>query len=451
MTFQNWRWMSLATLVCVLCAFQARHQRQLGDLGFAMEAIEHAYVEPTHRYQLYQAAMSGVVQSLDQYSGYIKPDQYGSFQSQIHQEFGGLGIIIEPTESKQLEILTVLFDTPAFKAGLEAGDIIATIDGQKTDELEANQATERLRGKPGSKVRLEIRRSNRDELLPFEVERAIIQSQSVTGDRRRLNGEWEFLMEADPRIGFVRLEIFGEKTPNELRKALQSIGGQVSGVVLDLRDNSGGLLPTATDICDMFLDGGLIVATRGRRKSYASEHYATPGVELDNQVPLVVLINDQSASASEVTAACLQDYRRAVILGERSFGKGSVQNVIDIEGGQAALRLTSAYYFPPLGRNIHKRPNAKDTDEWGVMPDENFHVPLTTDQTKLVFERLRTRSQPKNSTKAKSLDTKSIEQAAQPDSKNEAHQLANQLARDPSLSQDPQLLRAVEYLVEKIQ
>ncbi len=237
------------------------------------------------------------------------------------------------------------------------------------------------------------------------------------------------MMQADPTIAYVRIEIFGEKTPNEFRKALASIRSEAKGLILDLRDNAGGLLPTATDICDMFLDAGTIVSTKGRREGFSSKHEAEPGTEFPKEIPVVVLINGQSASASEVTAACLQDFHRATIVGQRSFGKGSVQNVIELEGGKAALRVTSAHYFPPSGRNIHRRPKADDNDEWGVFPDEGFEVVLDENATKKVFERLRDRGNP----------------LAEPPEGID-NNASSPTLRDPSLVNDRQLLKALEHL-----
>lgn len=248
-------------------------------------------------------------------------------------------------------------------------------------------------------------------------------------------------MQANPKIAYLRVEIFGEKTTNELRTALASIRDQASGVIIDLRDNAGGLLPTATDICDMFLEDGVIVSTAGRDGVLESTRKATAGVELPDSTPIVVLVNDMSASASEVTAACLQDRLRATIIGERTFGKGSVQNVIELEGGKAALRLTSAHYYPPSGRNIHKRPKSTEEDEWGVMPNKDLALPLNEEQKKSVYERLRDRGNPLRKREIDSLGIGDHVGNSEPEVL---------LKRDPSLSKDPQLVRAIEYLMKGI-
>ncbi len=439
MTYRNGRVLGLMTLVCLCCAIQARQQRQLGDLGFAMDVIEHSYVESVDRHQLYRAAMKGMIDSLDTYSGYIAPEDFPSFQSQINQEFGGLGIVIERrSETDRLQIFSVLFDSPAFKAGILAGDVIEKIDEHSAIGLDTEDATQFLRGAPGTEVTLTIRREGSVDPIKIRIRRAIIETESVTGDSRLPDGHWEFMMQASPKIAYLRVEIFGEKTTNELRTALASIHDQANGLIIDLRDNAGGLLPTATDICDMFLEDGVIVSTAGRNGILESTRKATAGVELPDSTPIVVLVNDMSASASEVTAACLQDRHRATVIGERTFGKGSVQNVIELEGGKAALRLTSAYYYPPNGRNIHKRPKANEDDEWGVIPDKQLSVPLTEEQKKSVYERLRDRGNPLRKHEIEEPDK------ASSDISTETEIF---LKRDPSLLKDPQLVRAIEYLM----
>lgn len=439
MTYRNGRILGVMTLLCIVCAVQARHHRNLGDLGFAMDEIEQSYVEAVDRQKLYRAAMNGMLDSLDEHSGYIPPDDFRSFRSQLDQEFGGLGIMIEPRpDNDPIRIFTVLFDSPALKAGVRAGDVIEKIDSHNAIGMPTDRATRLLRGAPGTEVTLAVRRADSDKLIKIKIRRAIIETESVTGDRRLPDGRWEFMMQASPKLAYMRIEIFGEKTTAELQAALARIRKQAEGVIIDLRDNAGGLLPTATDICDMFLEDGVIVSTAGRNGNFESTRTATPGVDLPDSIPMVVIVNGLSASASEVAAACLQDRHRATIIGERTFGKGSVQNVIELEGGKAALRLTSAHYYPPSGRNIHKRAKAKDSDEWGVTPDDNLVVPLDDEQKKAVYERLRDRGNPR----AKR-DSDQPFESSDVDTKPQSL-----FDRDPSLVNDPQLVRAIEFLMD---
>ncbi|MFM8400340.1 MAG: S41 family peptidase, partial [Pirellula sp.] len=198
--------------------------------------------------------------------------------------------------------------------------------------------------------------------MPLEISatREFIDVESVTGDRRRADGSWDFQLQVEPRIAYLHANIFGEKTAQEIERALESLKGKIDAVILDLRDNGGGLLQSAVEICDLFLEDGPIVSTQGRGKITLESLDAMPGTVIPMNAPIALIVNQNSASASEVVAACLKDRKRAIVVGQRSFGKGNVQSVIPVEGGTAAIRFTTAYYFPPSGQRIHKRP--KDTD-----------------------------------------------------------------------------------------
>ena len=250
-------------------------------------------------------------------------------------------------------------------------------------------------------------------------------------------------MEEDSRIAYMRLELFGEKSTEELKTALASVRNQCKGLILDLRNNTGGLLVAAKDICDMFLDDGIIVSTRGRDDRIDQLYTAHPGTEIQNSVPMVILINGHSASASEVVAGCLQDRCRATIVGERSFGKGSVQNVIPLDAGLAAMRLTTAYYYPPSGRLIHRKPNAKPEDVWGVVPDEGCQVQLDEVAFMKSIERLRKRADPSpNGIDSPRTTIESAEEI------NDIEAMIKNT--DPTLRDDPQLEKAVEILKAKL-
>jgi len=459
MTYRNWRILTSVVFICMVCAIQAHRTRGLGDIGFAIDMIEQNYVEPVNRRELYKAAMTGIGNALDPFSSYIPSEQFGAFQMQLSQQFGGLGIVIEPpSESGRLKIVNTVYGSPAARAGILSGDQIDTINGQSVIGMTVQNASDKLRGKPGTSVDLTVLRADVTEPIAIRIERAIIETESVTGDRRKEDGRWDFILQADPSIAYIRVEIFGEKTPGELEQALRSVRDRAKGLILDLRDNSGGLLPTATDLCDMFLDEGTIVSTVGRFGVIESTRKANLGVEIPMNVPMVVLINHDSASASEVTAGCLQDLHRATIIGERSFGKGSVQNVVQIEGGDAALRLTSAHYFPPSGRNIHRRKDAKETDDWGVQPDEGFQITLDEEQTRKVFERLRRRSNPVSNSVAQPMNLDKSTTESKPLSSNSPTLDFSALdsstldfsAQDSSLAEDPQLSAAVVFLQKKI-
>ena len=404
-----------------------------------MDLIDQVYVEKTDREKLYQAAMTGMVESLDRYSSYIPPEEFTQFQNIITQEFGGLGIIIDgPPQSEKLVIVTPLYGTPAYDAGLEPGDAIVSIDSKTTAGLDISAVSQMLRGPEGSAVRLEIEREGQPEKLTFEVKRAAIELESVVGDRRNLNARWSFSLESDPRIGYFRINTFGEKTVNELRAALATVKSDMKAVILDLRDNAGGLLTSAAEICDMFLNDGTIVTTRGRDGVLYEEIKAKPGTEVDNSVPIVVIINDESASASEIVAACLKDRGRAAIVGQRSFGKGSVQNVVELDSGRSGLKLTTAKYYPPSGRNIHRTTESKPEDVWGVQPDEGLEITLDDTQRRAVFQQWRDRSDPRKS--------KQIPEYQPTVAPNEESETTSNVIPET----DPQLERAMQYLKGKL-
>ena len=247
-------------------------------------------------------------------------------------------------------------------------------------------------------------------------------------------------MQADPRIAYFRIDLFGEKTADELEASIKRLAGDCKALVIDLRDNTGGLLNSATQICDMFLDDGEIVSTRGRDQRIDEVYKAKEGTSVSNSLPMVVLINEQSASASEVLAACLQDRCRATIVGSLSYGKGSVQNVIPLDAGRAAMRLTTARYYPPSGRNIHREKNAKPEEIWGVKPDSGCEVILSPDMLPKLIERIRKRADPVANGLASSAEPNTIENV---DSTTWEQ-------NDPTLADDPQLLKALEVLQKKI-
>lgn len=442
MTTKNLKILIVVLIGCLFCYGNAQRYRNLGDLALAMEIIDQEYVKKPDREKLYQAAMKGMIDSLDPYSSYIPIESLKPFQAVFEQEFGGLGVSLDGRPRRErLTVVATLFDSPAYKAGVKPGDVILEIDGLEAAKSEVETVSKKLRGREGTSVTLTIERANVPEPLRFKITRARIEVESVLGDRRRLNGTWEFAMEEDPRLAYMRLELFGEKTTEELKTALASVRKKCKGLIIDLRDNTGGLLIAAKDICDMFLDDGEIVSTRGRNDRIDQVYTAQLGTEIDNSVPIVILINEHSASASEVVAGCMQDRCRATIVGDRSFGKGSVQNVIPLDAGLAAMRLTTAYYYPPSGRLIHREPNAKPEDVWGVSPDEGCVVKMDESAFLKSIDRFRKRADPNENGLGKPRET--------PESNAEGNGLAKE-PNDPTLKDDPQLEKAVQILKAKI-
>ncbi len=330
--------------------------RQLNLFGEVFERVRSDYVENVSDQKLVEDAINGMLSSLDPHSSYMNAKEFQDTQIQTRGEFGGLGIEVT-MENGLVKVVSPIDDTPASRAGLKPGDLIVEIDGQQVQGLTLQDAVEHMRGPVNSQIKLTIRRGTQQ---PFTVtlQRARITIQSV---RSSTEGD----------LGYIRITSFTEQTDSGLRNAISKIkdklGNKLKGVVLDLRNNPGGLLDQAIAVCDDFIDKGEIVSTRGRRAEDAQRYNAKPG-DLLSGLPIVVLINGGSASASEIVAGALQDHHRAILMGTRSFGKGSVQTIIPL-GGQGALRLTTARYYTPSGRSIQAE---------GIEPD------IKVDQAKLV-------------------------------------------------------------------
>ena len=329
-----------------------------GDLGLlesAMRQVNQSYVVPVKSEQLVSGALKGMLSKLDPHSDYMTEREYRELLSTTSGQFGGVGIEISVEEGVP-QVISAIEGTPAASAGIEPGDRIVKADGQPIVGMDIGEVVRRLRGAPGTRVVLTIARANR---VAFDVPitRAIIHVDSVK------------LALKPGRLGYVRVSTFDENTPAALRSALarlrQESGGRLAGFVLDLRNDAGGLLDSAVEVAADFLDSGTVVITRGREADENRVYDAPPNGDLIRGTPMVVLINGASASASEIVAGALQDNRRATVLGTRSFGKGSVQSIIPLDG-KGALRLTTALYFTPSGRSIQGH---------GIAPDRVVEVP----------------------------------------------------------------------------
>ncbi|MBT4866525.1 MAG: S41 family peptidase [Planctomycetaceae bacterium] len=344
------------------------------------EQIDRNYVKDVDRRELMEAAIKGMLAKLDQYSSYISKKDLARFTQEVEQEFGGIGIQVSlDPKTNRLTVMTPLPGTPAYKAGVRAGDVIMEIEGKSTEGFQIDDAVKLLKGKAGQKVTLGVKHVGADDVVTLEMKRAIIKVATVLGDKYNADSTWNFWRDEEQKIGYIRLSHFSRHSAEELTAALKTLkAGGVKGLVLDLRFNPGGLLSQAVKISDLFVESGKIVSTKGRNTPERTWNAKKPGTYSD--VPMVILVNRYSASASEILSACLQDHKRAVIVGERTWGKGSVQNVINLEDGASALKLTTASYHRPSGKNIHRFPGAKDTDEWGVMPDENYKLRFTNEQ-----------------------------------------------------------------------
>ncbi|WP_334128366.1 S41 family peptidase [Sneathiella sp.] len=342
--------------------------RQLNLFGDVFAKIREDYVEEVDDQKLIEAAINGMLSSLDPHSSYLNPESYDGMKVQTRGKFGGLGIEVT-MENGFVKVVAPIDDTPAAKAGIQAGDLITHLDGEPVLGLTLAEAVDKMRGLVDTDLTLTIRRAGEAEPLEITLTRAIITVQSVRG---RLE---------DDGIIYIRISSFTEQTDSGLRKTVGDLkaeaGDSFKGLILDLRNNPGGLLDQAIAVSDDFLEKGEIVSTRGRKQGDAQRYNAKPDDIIDGK-PIVVLINGGSASASEIVAGALQDHRRAVILGTQSFGKGSVQTIVPLQGN-GAMRMTTARYYTPSGTSIQAK---------GIVPD------IEVEQAKLeVLESARRRSE----------------------------------------------------------
>ena len=346
----------------------------------AVEQVQQNYVRPVSRRELMESALRGMLADLDQHSTYINTSQWKSFKKQIEGKFGGVGMTVEvDEESKRLKVVAPMVGTPAYAAGVMAGDLILDIDGKSTEGLTIDKAVDALQGQPGTPVKLNVLHEEDEKGEVLTVTRAIIEVPSVMGDRRKPNDEWDYMLDKAKKIGYIRITNFVQDTTEHVKDALDELKKDgMKALIVDLRDDPGGLLSAAVEIADLFVEEGKIVSTRGRNTAEKTFEAHKEGTYLG--FPMAVLVNHNSASASEILAACLQDKDRAVVIGERSYGKGSVQNILDLEDGNSVLKLTVATYWRPSGKNIHRFKNAKENDEWGVSPNNGLEVKLSREE-----------------------------------------------------------------------
>ena len=331
--------------------------------SFVMEKVRKDYVDGQKlTYQdLVYGALKGMLNTLDPHSEFMEPDKYKDLQNDTQGAFGGLGIVVSMKDNF-VTVVAPMDESPGFKAGIMSGDRIIRIDGKSTEKMGLQDAVKILRGDPGTEVKITVFRPSSSQLEDFTLTRSVINIDMV----KDVHGKKEFPLGED-KIGYIRLVQFGEKTSDDLEQALTTLKKQgMQALVLDLRWNPGGLLDQAVDVCEKFLPRGqLVVSTEGRNAAQNSRRLANGKGDELHGMPMVVLINLGSASASEIVAGCLQDLKRAIVLGEKSFGKGSVQSILPLQDG-SALRLTTAKYYTPSHKVIH---------EEGITPD--ITVPMS--------------------------------------------------------------------------
>jgi carboxyl-terminal processing protease len=342
-------------------ATSAETTRQLEVLGKILDIVRSDYVDKQDDSKLLNAAIDGILKSLDPHSSYMDAKSYSDMQASTSGQFGGLGMQVN-MEDGVLKVVSPIDDTPAARAGVLAGDVINEVDGAPVKGLTLSQAVDKMRGTPGTQVRLEITRKGKDAPISLTLVREVIKVSSV---RQQVEGE---------DVGYVRITQFTGRVSDDMKQAVQTLSGkipadQLKGFILDLRNNPGGLLDQAVRVAGAFLTSGEIVSIRGRDSSEVQHFNAAPG-DLINGKPLIVLINGGSASASEIVAGALQDQKRATIIGTRTFGKASVQTIIPLGQGNGALRLTTARYYTPSGHSLQAQGIKPDIEVLQDVPKE---------------------------------------------------------------------------------
>jgi carboxyl-terminal processing protease len=357
----------------ILISFISLHSKNSNELyekidlfSEVLETIKNQYVDEVDQADVMDSAINGILQSLDPYSAYMSPKSFEGMQTDTKGEFGGLGIEIG-MESGVVKVITPIDDTPASKAGIKSGDYIVKINEIQVQGKSLTEAVELMRGPVGSEINLTVRRKNVKVALNFKIKRAVIEVKSVEA---KIIGE-------SKKIGYLRLKSFNENSYEQLSKKINKFesNNKLNGYILDLRNNPGGLLTQAISVTDFFLDDGEIVSTKGKKISETRRFFSTKGDGIDGK-PLIVIINNGSASASEIVSGALKDHKRAIILGENTYGKGSVQSIIPLKNG-GGIRLTISKYYLPSGNSI---------SEVGVLPDifvaeaeDNFKINSKTD------------------------------------------------------------------------
>ncbi|HVT88494.1 MAG TPA: S41 family peptidase [Tepidisphaeraceae bacterium] len=323
----------------------------------------------------------GAFSELDPFSSIIWPSDWDEFNKSTQGEFSGVGIEIKSDDEGNLKVVSPLEDSPAYRMGIHAGDLITRINGKNARNISINQAVKNITGPQGTSVVLTIKTPD-GVVKDYTIRREVIRVSSIKGYRRQPGGSWDYFIDSDQKIAYLRMTNFTKSTEEELGKALDDMKQHgTKAIIMDLRNNPGGLLAAATEVCDKFLSKGVIVSTRGERELPGQPPIEAKASPDDVKLPLVVLVNQFSASASEIVSGALQDYKRALIVGERSFGKGSVQMLFPLASRTAALKLTTSHYYLPSGRCIHKEDNATT---WGVDPD--VKVEMSSEQMRAAQE-----------------------------------------------------------------
>ena len=388
----------LVVVLSAICFARVDHGLYAAKLRQIMNYIHDRGLYPSERRNLFEAAAQAMAESIDDENTRFEPAQdRDEINDELNQEFGGVGAVLGVRDNRP-QIRHVLLDGPAAKAGVAPEDIVLAVDGEDTmefiewnerferDVLDLKRFTNKVKGPAGTIVRLTIERIGEDDPIEIAVTRGRVPLESVVGYKRSADGVWDYSIPDAPHIAYLRIkDRFGKKTNDELIDALAMVEEEgFDGVVIDLRGNPGGLLDAATMICNLFLPNDKVIVKTLNRKKDVTRMEMSDGSGPYQNIPLAVLINKHSASASEIVAGCLKDHGRAIVVGERSFGKGTVQQLFDVDAGRSMLRLTTASWATPSKRNIHRskknggehRYDADMAAEWGILPNEGFEVVL---------------------------------------------------------------------------
>jgi len=386
MTRRNLTVLILSAVVALCCYRSAPRVHYSRTIDRVLNLVESKYLfyesefleededsRQTRRQRLLHAALAGVAETLDRNSSYLPPAKAEAFSKDMRQRFGGLGVLVRYDEdADRIRVIYPLRNTPAWRAGVRALDLVMAVDGKDTKGLKTAEATELMKGPFGEALELTVLHPGEKEPETLRLIRGDVSVPSVFGYTRRpepvgprkddgtLDRSWNFFIQDHPEIGYVRIEKFGDRTVDELERVLTFVDHEIEALILDLRGNPGGALDAAVEACDLFIDEGDIVKTKDRHKRVRDRWRASPSATIFPQdIPIVVLVNGDS---------------RAVVVGQRTFGKGTVQNVFDLRGNKGSFKLTTATYWRPSGKNIHKMPDATEADEWGVRPDPGLAI-----------------------------------------------------------------------------
>lgn len=362
-----------------LLAMVEQHMPQL--LDEMLKQIEQNYIQEVDRSELMETALRAIVGKLDA-RGLLRPNDMeflntndlAEMNVQVEQKLAGIGVVLKAEGAGVIVGQAPLPGSPALLGGVLAGDRIVTIDGSELPRNNLKKAVDLLRGPIGTPITLGVNRAGSDELREIKLVRNTIRLPTLqgAGDHRKPDNTWEFMLNEERKIGYLRLGYIGKQSAEEMQEALDSLKARgLKALVLDLRNNPGGVLDGAVAISDLFVENGRIVTVKGRGGEIV---YDAKSAGTFSGFPMAVLVNSNTASAAEIVAACLQDHQRAIVVGERTFGQGIVRTIVQLKSGMGALKLPIAAYYRPSGQNVNRYPTSKDSDEWGVSPDDGYEI-----------------------------------------------------------------------------